>query len=112
MNFKNVEINKFVVIFLFEKVNQLNYSKRLKKVALGISKISNRTSLQTIQQSVNELANPYSNSISEKCSRIRESFMKSIDKRLAEPYCVNGDRNGLKCIPLDRSLVEFEECLY
>jgi hypothetical protein len=50
--------------------------------------------------------------MSEKCSRIRETFMKSIDKRLAEHYCVNGDRNGLKRIPLDRSLVEFEEGLY
>lgn len=33
MNYNNDEINKFLVIFLFEKVNQLKCSKRLKKVA-------------------------------------------------------------------------------
>ena len=76
------------------------------------SKISNRISLETIQKSLNDPANPYSNFMSEKCSRIREAFMKSIDKRLADHYCVNGDRNGLKRISLDRSLVEFSEGLY
>lgn len=76
------------------------------------SKISNRTSLETIQKSVNDLVNPYSNSMSEKCSRIREAFMKSLDKRLAEHYCISGGRNGLKRIPLDRMLVEFEERIY
>jgi hypothetical protein len=85
------------------------YTKELMAI---YSKISNRTSLETIQRSVNDLANPYSNSMSEKCSRIREAFMKSIDKRLAEHYCITGDRNGLKRIPLDRSLVEFGEGLY
>ena len=76
------------------------------------SKISNRTSLETIQRSVNDLANSYSNSMSEKCSRIREAFMKLIYKSLAEHYSFKGDCNGLKRIPLERTLVKFGEALY
>jgi hypothetical protein len=76
------------------------------------SKISNRTSMQTIQKSVAELANPYSNSMSEKCSRIREAFMKCMDERLANHYCITGARNNPKRIELDRSLVEFEDAIY
>jgi len=76
------------------------------------SKISNRTSMHTIQKSVAELANPYSNSMSEKCSRIREAFMKCMDERLANHYCINGARNNPKRIQLDRSLVEFEDAIY
>ena len=58
------------------------------------------------------MPNPDSNSMSEKCSRIMEAFMKSLDKRLAQHYCISGDRNGLKRISLERSLVEFEEGIY
>ena len=108
-------LQKTVFVFFLLKSEGILFKDlpKYKKELMDIySKISNRTSLETIQQSVNDLANPYSNSMSEKCSRIREAFMKSIDKRLAEHYCVNGDRNGLKRIPLDRSLVEFEEGLY
>jgi hypothetical protein len=31
VNYNNDEINKFLVIFLLEKLNQLNYSKRQNK---------------------------------------------------------------------------------
>lgn len=108
-------LQKTVFVFFLLKSEGILFKDlpKYKKELMDIySKISNRTSLETIQQSVNDLANPYSNSMSEKCSRIREAFTKSIDKRLAEHYCVIGNRNGLKRIPLDRSLVEFEEGLY
>jgi hypothetical protein len=108
-------LQKTVFVFFLLRAEGILFKDlpKYKKELMDIySKISNRTSLETIQKSVNDLANPYSNSMSEKCSRIREAFMKSIDKRLAEHYCVNGDRNGLKRIPLDRSLVEFGEGLY
>jgi len=44
--------------------------------------------------------------------QLRRHTRMSIDQKAEEAhYCVNGDRNGLKRIPLDRSLVEFEEGL-
>lgn len=103
----------FVFFLLHEEGILFKDLPKYKKELMDIySKISNRTSLESIQKSVNDLANPYSNSMSEKCSRIREAFMKSLDKRLAKHYCISGDRNGLKRISLDRSLVEFEEGIY
>jgi hypothetical protein len=108
-------LQKTVFVFFLLRAEGILFKDlpKYKKELMDIySKISNRTSLETIQKSVNDLANPYSNSMSEKCSRIREAFMKLIDKRLAEHYCINGDRNGLKRISLDRSLVEFGEGLY
>ena len=115
---KEIELSplqKTVFIFFLLREEGILFKDlpKYKKELMDIySKISNRTSLETIQKSVTDLANPYSNSMSEKCSRIREAFMKSLDKRLAEHYCIRGGRNGLKRIPLDRMLVEFEERLY
>ena len=108
-------LQKTVFIFFLLKQDGIMF-KDLPKYKSDLfniySKISNRTSMQTIQKSVAELANPYSNSMSEKCSRIREAFMKCMDERLANHYCINGSRNSPKRIQLDRSLVEFEDAIY
>ena len=83
-----------------------NYKNELMSI---YSKVSNRSSLDLISNSINELANPYSNSMSEKCSRIKEAFLKCMDDRLAKYYYVMGDRNAPKRILLNRKLVVFED---
>jgi hypothetical protein len=108
-------LQKTVFIFFLLKQDGIMFKDlpKYKNELFNIySKISNRTSMQTIQKSVAELANPYSNSMSEKCSRIREAFMKCMDERLANHYCITGARNNPKRIQLDRSLVEFEDAIY
>jgi len=108
-------LQKTVFIFFLLKQDGIMFKDlpKYKSELFNIySKISNRTSMQTIQKSVAELANPYSNSMSEKCSRIREAFMKCMDERLANHYCITGARNNPKRIELDRSLVEFEDAIY
>ena len=108
-------LQKTVFIFFLLKQDGIMF-KDLPKYKADLmniySKISNRTSMDTIKKSVADLANPYSNSMSEKCSRIREAFMKCMDERLANYYCINGARNNPKRIELDRSLVEFEDTIF
>lgn len=108
-------LQKTVFIFFLLREEGILFKDlpKYKKELMDIySKISNRTSMETIQKSVNDLANPYSNSMSEKCSRIREAFMKCLDERLAKYYYINGDRNQPKRIILDRNLVVFEDSPY
>jgi hypothetical protein len=76
------------------------------------SKVTNRSSFDTIEQSIIDLANPYSNSMSEKCSRIKEAFVKCVDDSIAKHYYVTGGRNEPKRIVLDRKLVVFEDSIY
>jgi hypothetical protein len=72
-------------------------------------RISNRTDLKQMQNSINDMTNATSNSINEKCSRIKEAFVSKIDDRIARSYYITGDRQEPKSISLDRSLVVFEE---
>jgi len=60
-------------------------------------------------KSINDITDATSNSINEKCSRIKEAFVSKVDNRIAMPYYINGNRHEPKKIILDRSLVIFEE---
>lgn len=61
-----------------------------------------------IRDSVNAVTNPCSNSINEKCSRIRQAFITKIDEHLASHYYIYGKRGEPKGIKLDRTLVTWE----
>jgi hypothetical protein len=108
-------LQKTVFIFFLLKEDGIlfkdlpNYKNDLMSI---YSKVSNRSSLDLISNSVNELANPYSNSMSEKCSKIKESFLKCMDDRLARYYYILGDRNEPKKILLNRKLVIFEDASF
>lgn len=65
-------------------------------------------SLLRQQQSVSDITNPCSNSINEKCSRIREAFVKHFDDSLAKNYYVTGNRGEAKRITLPPSLIKWE----
>lgn len=74
-------------------------------------RIGNRSDLEQMQKSINDMTNARSNSVNEKCSRIKEAFLSKIDNRIALQYYVSGNRHEPKKIPIDRSLVIFEEVL-
>jgi hypothetical protein len=64
---------------------------------------------ESAQKSIEDVTNPLSNSINEKCSRIREAFVSQFDDHLARFYYVDGQRGEAKKIALPRSLVKWEE---
>lgn len=72
-------------------------------------KVSGRENIEDIEKSINDVVNPTLNSINEKCSRIREAFIKHFDEAIAKNYFVTGDRATPKKISLNRSLVVLEE---
>lgn len=72
-------------------------------------RISNRSDLDQMQNSINDMTNATSNSVNEKCSRIKEAFVTKKDERIASAYFITGERQEPKRISLDRSLVVFEE---
>lgn len=76
------------------------------------SKLSNRSSLEVMEKTIDDLVNPFSNAMNEKCSRIKLAFLKAMDERIAQYYVIDGDRNQNKRIILDRSLVTFEDNIY
>ena len=62
-----------------------------------------------MRQSVANRVDPLSNSLNEKCSRIREAFLREMDDSIACHYYITGDRATPKRIKLDRKLVEWEK---
>jgi hypothetical protein len=71
------------------------------------TKVGNRYDLDQIQKSIIDLTDIRSNSVNEKCSRIKEAFLRKIDDSLAKNYYITGSRNDLKSIKLDPRLVHF-----
>ena len=71
-------------------------------------KITNRTSSMVIGDSIDKVTDPTQNAINEKCSRIREAFLKQMDERLAKSYYVTGFKSGRKRIALPRNLVVWQ----
>lgn len=71
-------------------------------------KVSGRENIEDMEKSINDVVNPTLNSINEKCSRIREAFIKHFDEAIARNYFITGDRATPKKIALDRSLITLE----
>ena len=63
---------------------------------------------QIVQKSVLDVTNPLSNSINEKCARIRNAFISEFDEPIAKHYCIDGKRGEVKKISLPRDMVEWE----
>ena len=70
--------------------------------------ISYRETWDEMVRSINELIDPTKNSINEKCSRIKEAFVRHFDERLAQNYFITGDRGKEKSITLNRDLVSWQ----
>lgn len=61
-----------------------------------------------ISESVKSLTNPCSNSINEKCARIKEAFVVHFHDSIASNYYVQGVRASAKRIRIPRNLVRWE----
>lgn len=58
--------------------------------------------------SIDDVTNPFMNSINEKCARIRAAFIKKFDEHLAKNYFITGKSGEAKKISLPRDLVTWE----
>ncbi len=61
---------------------------------------------EQILNSIRLVADPLSNSINEKCTRIREAFISRFDDNMAKYYYVTGRRGEPKRITLPRNMIE------
>ena len=59
-------------------------------------------------RSIEDVTNPFLNSINEKCARIRGAFISQFDEKLAKHYYIYGERGEAKKIALPRELVVWE----
>ena len=59
-------------------------------------------------KSIEDVTNPFLNSINEKCARIRAAFINKFDEHLAKNYFITGERGETKKISLPRELVVWE----
>jgi hypothetical protein len=73
-----------------------------------MGRLSRSDDPQVIEQGVDELCRPLSNSLSEKMSKIRRKFNDLLGEDLADVYCIKGPNGGHKSIALPRELVVFE----
>jgi len=72
------------------------------------NKLANSDDRFKVEKSITDLTDPSSNSINEKCSRIREAFLREINDEIACQYYVTGNRGEVKKIELNRDLVVWE----
>ena len=82
-----------------------NYYSELLQIYL---KMKPNGSRMKNEQSIRDITDPCSNSINEKCARIREAFVSNFDDRLAKNYYVTGKRGEAKRIVLDESMILWE----
>ena len=61
--------------------------------------------IRDMKKSINDVTDPTKNAINEKCSRIREAFVKHFDEQIAKNYFITGTRSEPKKIILPRDLI-------
>jgi len=72
-------------------------------------KVSNRVIEGNIRSSIIDITDPTKNSVNEKCTRIREAFVKKFDSVYAKQYYITGKRGEPKKITLPRELVDLQD---
>jgi hypothetical protein len=73
------------------------------------NKLAHTDDREITEKSIVDVTDPSSNSINEKCSRIREAFLREMNDEIARHYYVTGNRGEVKKIELNRDLVAWEE---
>lgn len=73
-------------------------------------RVSNRENEDKMTESINDIIDSTKNSINEKCSRIREAFLREFDNEIASNYFITttNKESFNKSITLDRNLVTDE----
>ena len=70
--------------------------------------ISGRDNREEIRRSIDDVTDPTRNSINEKCSRIKQAFLREFDDSIARNYYITGERGEAKKILLSRDLVTWD----
>ena len=70
--------------------------------------ISGRDNREDIRRSIDDVTDPTRNSINEKCSRIKQAFLREFDDSIARNYYITGERGEVKKILLPRDMVTWE----
>lgn len=84
--------------------NIIDYKSELRELYLMISPAEN---LAKINNSIDKLCNPLDNSINEKCSRIREAFLKHFEEDFASWYIITGNAGEIRTVMFDRNFVQW-----
>lgn len=102
----------FLLFLQYPDGIQFKYLSDYRDELMAIYKqISLRENYNDIISSIDELVNPTKNSINEKCSRIKEAFVKHFTDNIAKLYYITGDRGKRKAINIDRTLVQCDAIL-
>lgn len=118
-DYNNIEIEmtplpKAFYIFMLKHPEGISF-KHLSEYKTEImdiySCIANRYDMDKIKQSINDIADIRSNSVNEKCSRIKEAFISKFDDSIAKNYYITGGRNELKRVQLNSSLIQLPKNL-
>lgn len=112
-DFKNIEISltplpKTLYLFFLkhpEGIRLKELAQHKKEILTIYAKIGNRLNLEQMKKSIEELTDMRSNSMHEKCSRIRQAFSAKLHHSVANQYYIVGPRNQPKIIKLSRSLI-------
>lgn len=67
--------------------------------------MSNRLDLDALHRSIDDLVDPTSNSVNEKCSRIRCAFVEMFADDVAGPYCITKGSGTVRQVAFDRELL-------
>ena len=70
--------------------------------------ISGRDNREDIRRSIDDVTDPTRNSINEKCSRIKQAFLREFDDSIAQNYYITGERGEAKRILLPTEMVTWE----
>lgn len=116
-DYENIEIEltplpKTLFIFLLKHPEGVKFKELYQHKSELIEiygQIGNRLDLDQITKSIQDLTDVRTNSINEKCSRIKEAFLSKFEESIARNYFITGARSENKRIILDRSMVIFSE---
>lgn len=67
--------------------------------------ISGRDSREDIRRSIDDVTDPTRNSINEKCSRIKQAFLREFDDSIAKNYYITGGKGEVKKILLPQDKI-------
>lgn len=121
-DYNNMEIRmepivKSVFLLFLENENGIpfkclsDYRERLTAIYNNVKEYANdgaRLSNDRTWQTICNITNPLSNSINEKCTRIKEAFLSQFDEHLANRYYITGKRGEPKKITLPRELIDIQ----
>lgn len=68
-----------------------------------------KTDEARLNLTITKVVNPLGNALNENIARIRKAFVEKFDEHLAANYIITGERAKHYAIPLDRTLITWEE---